>query len=108
MRRGDAMMKKVILGFLASAWASQAAAAPAVVEAPAPSHSVSATMAGVAAHKLHAVLRFDASTAQACRNLSDASSEACLLLALHVVRLSEKPQTRGALEFVLAPTPGSN
>ncbi|HEX4078724.1 MAG TPA: hypothetical protein VHX61_07610 [Rhizomicrobium sp.] len=104
------MLKRVILGLLVSVWASQAAAAAAAAVVEAPAHSRGAPVAMVAARPrpLHAVLRYDASTTEACRNLSEASSEACLLLALHVIRLSEKPQTRGPLEFVLAPAVGAN
>jgi hypothetical protein len=46
---------------------------------------------------LHAVLRYDMATASACRKFSDTSSELCLLLALHVIRMSEKPLPGGAL-----------
>ena len=100
-------MKKIFLGLLVSAWAGQAAAASVGAEAPASTHSAPVIMAGTTPRPLHAALRYDASTAQACRSLSDASSEACLLLALHVIRLSEKPQTRGSLELVLVPAPDS-
>jgi hypothetical protein len=50
--------------------------------------------AGVAmrAHAVHAVLRYDLSTAGACRAFSDQSPELCLLLALHVIRMSERKQ----------------
>lgn len=40
---------------------------------------------------VHAVLRYDSSSAAACRSFSDTSSEMCLLLALHVIRMSQKP-----------------
>ena len=103
------MMKRVILGLLVSVWACQAAAAPAMIEpAPPSAHGTPIAVPGVRPRPLHAVLRYDASATEACRSLSDTSSEACLLLALHVIRLSEKPQTRGALEFVLAPAAGAN
>jgi len=101
------MVKRVLLGLLVSIWAGHAAAASAAGDAPVPPRTAPVAMAGATPRPLHAVLRYDASTAQACRSLSDASSEACLLLALHVIRLSEKPQTRGALELVLVPTPDS-
>lgn len=39
----------------------------------------------------HAVLRYDASAYANCRSFSDASSEICLLLALHVIRMSQRP-----------------
>jgi hypothetical protein len=102
------MVKGVILSLLVSASASQAAAAPAIVAAPVPSRGAPVTMVRATPRPLHAVLRYDASTTEACRSLSDASSEACLLLALHIIRLSEKPQTRAALELVLAPASGAN
>lgn len=40
---------------------------------------------------VHAVLRYDSSTAASCKSFSDTSSEICLLLALHVIRMSQKP-----------------
>lgn len=41
------------------------------------------------ARPTHAVLRYNSTMAASCRSFSDASSEVCLLLALHVIRLSE-------------------
>ena len=43
-----------------------------------------------AAHPVSAVLRYGPGTLSACRNLSDNSSAICLLLALHVMQLSQK------------------
>lgn len=59
--------------------------------------AVAAAPTAPAVRKLHAVLRYDATTAAACRTLSDAPSELCLLLALHIIQMSEKPLPTGAL-----------
>ena len=40
---------------------------------------------------VHAVLRYDLSTAGACRAWSDQPPELCILFALHVIDLSEHP-----------------
>jgi hypothetical protein len=77
-----------------------AAAAPALAGSPPQKQAVSAsTVVSVApaARPIHAVLRYDATTAAACRGFSDDSSEVCLLLALHIIRLSEKPLPGGSL-----------
>jgi hypothetical protein len=50
----------------------------------------SAVMVG--AHPVHAVLRYDLSSAGGCRTFSDKPPELCLLLALHVIHMSEKLQ----------------
>jgi hypothetical protein len=50
----------------------------------------SAVIAG--AHPAHAVLRYDLSSAGGCSTFSDKPPELCLLFALHVIRMSEKPQ----------------
>lgn len=42
-------------------------------------------------HSVHAVLRYDLSTAGACRAWSDQPPELCILFALHVIDLSEHP-----------------
>jgi hypothetical protein len=55
------------------------------------------TVAAARAHPVRAVLRYDASTTSACRSFSDTSSEMCLLLALHVIGMSQKPLPAGAL-----------
>jgi len=58
-----------------------------------------AVAAGATIHppRARAALRYDASTTEACRSFSDTSAEVCLLLALHVIRMSEKPLPPGAL-----------
>ncbi|HEY6578356.1 MAG TPA: hypothetical protein VIY09_03465 [Rhizomicrobium sp.] len=86
------MMNGLVLGLAALAWTIPAA--PPVVSAAAPVHAAIAAP-GLNPRPLHAVLRYDASAADSCRSLSDASSEFCLLLALHVIRLSEKPLPGG-------------
>ena len=48
------------------------------------------------ARPVHAVLRYDSSAASACRSFSDTSAEICLLLALHVIRMSEQKPLAGA------------
>lgn len=44
-----------------------------------------------AARPFSAVLRYGPGTTSACQSLSDNSSAICLLLALHMIRLSQKP-----------------
>jgi hypothetical protein len=52
--------------------------------------AVPAIAAG-AVHSGHAVLRYDLSTAGACRAFADQPVELCVLLALHVIDMSEHP-----------------
>jgi hypothetical protein len=90
------MTKPFLLGLVLSlAMTAQAAARQSPVGQTA-SAAVAVANATVA-HPVHAVLRYDLSTTAACRSLSDHSAELCLLLALHVIRLSEKPLPAGAL-----------
>ncbi|HEY3636575.1 MAG TPA: hypothetical protein VGK90_00390 [Rhizomicrobium sp.] len=42
------------------------------------------------AHPVRAVLRYDLSSAGSCRAFSNQPVELCLLLALHVIHMSEK------------------
>jgi hypothetical protein len=42
-------------------------------------------------HPVHAVLRYDLSTAGACRMWSDQPPELCVLLTLNVIHMSEHP-----------------
>ncbi|MGH6888944.1 MAG: hypothetical protein ACREHF_07080 [Rhizomicrobium sp.] len=74
---------------------ANAAASRAVQPAGRPVPVVAAVAPAV--RPLHAVLRYDATTAATCRNFSEASSEFCLLLALHIIQMSEKPLPGGAL-----------
>jgi hypothetical protein len=50
-----------------------------------------------AARPFSAVLRYGPATMSACHNLSDNSSAICLLLALHVMQLSQKRVTETRL-----------
>ncbi|HEY3779385.1 MAG TPA: hypothetical protein VGL35_15135 [Rhizomicrobium sp.] len=78
--------------------ATDMASAETAGKPPQPAPSVAnVAPAAQAVRPVHAVLRYDATTAAACRSFSDASSEVCLLLALHVIRLSEKSLAGGAL-----------
>jgi hypothetical protein len=43
------------------------------------------------ARPFRAILRYGPGTTSICRSLSDNSSAICLLLALHVMQLSQKP-----------------
>jgi len=43
------------------------------------------------ARPFSAILRYGPGTTSICRSLSDNSSAICLLLALHVIQLSQKP-----------------
>ena len=49
------------------------------------------------ARPFSAVLRYGPGTTAACRSLSDNSSAICLLLALHVIQLSQKKITETKL-----------
>jgi hypothetical protein len=49
------------------------------------------------ARPVHAALRYNATMTSACRSFSDTSSEVCLLLALHVIRLSQNPLPTNAM-----------
>ncbi|HTT81951.1 MAG TPA: hypothetical protein VMF67_00570 [Rhizomicrobium sp.] len=49
-------------------------------------------IAATGTRPIHAVLRYDLSTAGSCRAFSDQPVELCVLLALHVIHMSEKPQ----------------
>jgi len=50
-----------------------------------------------AARAFSAVLRYGPGTTSTCQSLSDDSSAICLLLALHVIRLSQKTVTETKL-----------
>ena len=51
----------------------------------------SSVIAASGVHPVRAVLRYDLSTAGDCRVWSDQSPELCVLLALHVIHMSEHP-----------------
>lgn len=53
--------------------------------------AAASVIAASAVHSVHAVLRYDLSTAGACRSWTDRSAELCVLLALHVIHMSEHP-----------------
>jgi hypothetical protein len=53
--------------------------------------TVASATAASGAHSGHAVLRYDLSTAGACRSWTDQPPELCVLLALHVIHMSEHP-----------------
>ncbi|MGH6878350.1 MAG: hypothetical protein ACREHV_13395 [Rhizomicrobium sp.] len=91
------MMNGLVLGLVALAWTLPGATAAPPASAPAPVRTAVAAAASLNPHPMHAMLRYDASTAASCRSLTDASSEVCLLLALRVIRLSEKPLPGGAM-----------
>ena len=61
-------------------------------------HAMALATTAPPARPIHAVLRYNATTAAACRSFSDASSEVCLLLALHVIRLSESAPVDATLK----------
>jgi hypothetical protein len=48
-------------------------------------------LAASSVHPVRAVLRYDLSTAGACRAWSDQPAELCVLFALHVIHMSEHP-----------------
>ena len=53
--------------------------------------AVSTVATSATAHPARAVLRYDLSTAGACRVWSEQPPELCVLFALHVIQLSEHP-----------------
>jgi hypothetical protein len=92
---GQAMLKILISGLVLSAVA--ASGASAATGRPMPAAVSTSAIPPALAHPVHAVLRYDTATTATCRSFSDDTSELCLLLALHVIRLSEKPLPGGAL-----------
>ena len=87
------MVKKILPGLALSALLTAGAVAAPNTEA---TH-VRATAGALNPRTIHAGLRYDASTAAGCRSLSDASTEVCLLLALHVIRMSQRTPAQGPL-----------
>lgn len=84
-------MRTAILGVaLAFALTFQAAAGQSV-PARETRTQVAAMAAPDVAHPVHAVLRYDLSTAGACRTWTDQPPELCVLFALHVIQMSEHP-----------------
>jgi hypothetical protein len=85
------MAKIFLLGLVfCLAMIAQAAAAQAV-----PSSTVRVAIpapAAAATHPVRAVLRYDLSTAATCNNLPSERAELCVLLALHVIHLSQTPR----------------
>ena len=49
------------------------------------------TLAQAVARPAHAVLRYNAATTESCRSLSDTSSEVCLLLAINIIEMAQRP-----------------
>lgn len=86
------MLKTISLGIALSALMATGAGGAAKADAP---HAQTVLLAQ-APRPVHAVLRYDSSAAAACRSFSDTSSEICLLLALHVIRMSEQKPLAGA------------
>jgi hypothetical protein len=52
---------------------------------------VASAVSAPGVHSVHAVLRYDLSTAGACRSWTDQPPELCVLLALNVIHMSEHP-----------------
>lgn len=87
---GDAMAKNFLVGLVFSLAMSASAAAGQ----PAPQQAERTAMpasAAVVSHPVHAVLRYDLSTAATCSKFPNERAELCVLLALHVIRMSETP-----------------
>jgi hypothetical protein len=87
-------MKTAILGVLSAF----ALTSPATADQPSagqlvPAHEtrVPVASASAIARPVHAVLRYDLSSAGACRTFSEQPPELCVLFALHVIQMSEHP-----------------
>jgi hypothetical protein len=84
------MVKKIFIGLALCLMATPQVASGQQPSRPAERSAASAiAVSGV--HPVRAVLRYDLSTAGACRSWSDQPAELCLLLALHVIHMSEHP-----------------
>jgi hypothetical protein len=87
--KGCHTMKKFFLGAIFCLMAVSQAAASQPDGRPAQRTAISALSSS--GHPVRAVLRYDLSTAGACRTWSDQPAELCVLLALHVIHMSEHP-----------------
>jgi len=84
------MVKKFFLGAIFCLMATSQVAAGQSDGRPAQRTAISG-LAASGGHPVRAVLRYDLSTAGACRTWSDQPAELCVLLALHVIHMSEHP-----------------
>jgi hypothetical protein len=87
--KGRHVVKKFFIGAVLCLMAAPQVAAGQQDVRPVQRVAVSALAAS--GHPVRAVLRYDLSTAGACRSWSDQPAELCLLLALHVIHMSEHP-----------------
>jgi hypothetical protein len=91
------MRKAVCAGLIAGSMVlltGEAASAPAAQTAAPQIATVGDVLTGKdsqTARPFSAILRYGPGTTSICRSLSDNSSAICLLLALHVIQLSQKP-----------------
>jgi hypothetical protein len=86
---GDAMAKISLLGlvFCLVMIAQAAAGQPSRTE-----RLATPASAATATHPVRAVLRYDLSTAATCNSFPSERAELCVLLALHVIHLSQTPR----------------
>ena len=92
------MKSGLFAGFIAVSliFAATAAASAPIAENPIPAEAMPQKNAQ-AARPFTAVLRYGPGTTSACQSFSDNSSAICLLLALHVMQLSQKRVTETKL-----------